>query len=82
MSHGPRLRRDPPRSYAVGRVPASVAAQGPLAALQYAFATWGWDCVLSGVIQTPDKMSALPFFTPTQRYSARPAAAPRGRAPT
>ena len=58
----------------MGRVPPAVAAQGPLAALQYAFATWKWDCVLSGVIQTPDKMSALPFFTPTQRYSAPPPA--------
>ena len=58
----------------MGRVPPAVAAQGPLAALQYAFHTWGWDCVLSGVIQTPDKMSALPFFTPTQRYSASPPA--------
>ena len=77
----PRRPEAQPRSYAVGRVPASVAAQGPLAALQYAFATWGWDCVLSGVVQTPDKMSALPFFTPTQLYSAHPAAARRGRAP-
>jgi len=56
-------------SYAVGRVPSAISAQGPLVALQYAFDTWGWDCVLSGVIQTPDKMSALPFFTPTQRYT-------------
>lgn len=53
----------------MGKVPPAVSAQGPLVALEYAFHTWGWDCVVSGVIQTPDKMMALPFFTPTQRYS-------------
>ena len=58
----------------MGRLPLAVAAAGPLAAAQYAFATWGWDCVLSGVVQTPDKQVALNFLMPTQTYSAHAAA--------
>ena len=59
----------PACSFQVGRVPAATAAQGQLAALQYAFATWGWDCILSGVVQTPDKFSVLDFFMPTHPYT-------------
>ncbi len=57
-------------------MPAPVAVQGPLPVLQYAFATWGWDCVLSAVVLTPDKQVALNFLTPTQRYCAWPLTAP------
>ena len=53
----------------MGKVPAATAALGQLAALQYAFATWNWDCILSGVVQTPDKLSALGFFMPTHPYT-------------
>jgi hypothetical protein len=48
-----------------------VTAAGPTAALTYAFGTLGWDCVLTGVVLTPDKSLLHDFFMPTQTYSAR-----------
>ena len=69
------------RSVQVGKVPAATAAQGQLAALKYAFATWKWDCILSGVVQTPDKFSALDFFMPTHPYTLA-VVAPRADVPT
>ena len=65
----PLTSRVVPRSFQVGKVPAATAALGQLAAVQYAFATWNWDCILSGVVQTPDKLSALGFFMPTHPYT-------------
>ncbi len=53
----------------MGKVPYAVAQQGQLAALLYAFNQWGWDCVVSNVIQTPDKMLGMEFFMPTQHYT-------------
>jgi hypothetical protein len=53
----------------VGKVPPAVSASGPLAALTYAFDTWGWDCIVSGVVQTPDKQLAFDFLMPAQRYA-------------
>ena len=62
-------------------MPPAVLAAGSLAAVQYAFATFGWDCVLSSVIQTPDKSLVVDFLMPTQQYSlavvARRAVVPR-----
>jgi hypothetical protein len=59
----------PLRSYEVGKVPPAVAASGPLASLSYAFDTWGWDCIVSAVVQTPDKQLTFDFLMPAQRYA-------------
>jgi hypothetical protein len=50
-------------------VPAQYVAPDQLAALNYAFDTWGWDCIVSAVAQTPDKMLSMDFFMPTQHYT-------------
>jgi hypothetical protein len=44
-------------------------APDQLAALNYAFDTWGWDCIVTSVVQTPDKMLSMDFFMPTQHYT-------------